>query len=52
MLYLLCLKVALFLKKKKGFFSFLKWIFFLKKWPDVRPDERLTSGVRRQPHPT
>jgi hypothetical protein len=23
-----------------------------KKWPDVRPDESLTSGVRRQPHPT
>jgi hypothetical protein len=23
-----------------------------KKCPDVRPDENLTSGVRRQPHPT
>jgi hypothetical protein len=22
-----------------------------KKWSDVRPDERLTSDVRRQPHP-
>jgi hypothetical protein len=42
-------------EKKKGFFH-----FFLKKmeknskkkWPDVRPDERLTSVDRRQPHPT
>ena len=31
--------------KKNGF-------FFQKKWPDVRPDKRLTSVVRRQLHPT
>jgi hypothetical protein len=51
--------VALF-SEKKGFFIFFsekmkkneKKIFFKKKWPDVRPDESLTSGVRRQPHPT
>jgi hypothetical protein len=29
-----------------------KRFFFKKKWPDVRPDENLTSGVRRQLHPT
>ena len=32
--------------------GYTKNFFFKKKWPDVRPDERLTSGVRRQPHPT
>jgi hypothetical protein len=35
----------------RGFFIFSKKmgkLFFKKKWPDVRPDERLTSGVRRQ----
>jgi hypothetical protein len=36
-----------FFFKKNG-----KKFFSKKKWPDVRPDERLTSGVRRQPHPT
>ncbi len=45
-----------FFSGKKGFFFIFfpkKGIFFFKKnWPDVRPDERLTSGVRRQPHPT
>jgi hypothetical protein len=45
-LSLLCLRVALFSKEKKILF------FFQKKWTDVRPDERLTSGIRRQPHPT
>jgi hypothetical protein len=37
----------IFFLKKNG-----KKFFFKKKWPDVRPDERLTSGVRRQPYPT
>ncbi len=55
-LCLRCLRVAFFPEKKRGFFIFfhkkMKKIFFQKKWTDVRPDERLTSGVRRQPHPT
>ena len=41
-----CPFFSIFLKKNGKFF------FQKKKWPDVRPDERLTSGVRRQPHPT
>jgi hypothetical protein len=44
-----------FQREKKGVFHFfLKMGIFKskKKWTDVRPDERLTSDVRRQPHPT
>ncbi len=44
-----------FQRGKKGFFHFFfkKWdFFFKKKWSDVKPDERLTSDVRRQTHPT
>ncbi len=47
-LCLRCLRVAFFSEGKRVFFIF----FPKKKWPDVRPDERLTSGVRRQPYPT
>jgi hypothetical protein len=46
---------GLFFREKKEFFHFFSKKIkkkFKKKWPDVRPDERLTSGVRRQPYPT